>query len=140
MPEAEVAAPIWNREGLLRDSEATLREVASLLGELWESPREVQWGAFASEPDPEGQDPHDVINRILSNTHREVQTLKEGIGALRELLPDAVSETGRRRFGDAGFNPEKGAKARRASEILMEVQARLDLLSENTESRGPGMG
>lgn len=109
------ASPL-NREELLQDSQATLRKVARVLDDLWDL---QPFDAGGSECHGSGgfcSNPNADIARVLKDTHREVQALQEGIGALHELLPPA-----------------------RASEILTEVQTRLDRLAHDIGHQGMGM-
>jgi hypothetical protein len=125
-----------NREELLRDSQATLREIAGILCDLWA----LQGVGAYEDPTagrgrrPSGQE--DDLFPLLTTTHREVQALREGIGVLQDLLPYAIVE--------AGCRPPVGLRSEnpivewptRASEILNEIQGRLDRLAHEFEYQG----
>jgi len=128
-----------NREELLQDSLSTLRKVAGVLDDLWDlHPFEANgsechgMGGLCSN---RGAD----IARVLKDTHREVQALQEGIGALHELLPPSKTQGGPGRSPDPGLETTKGRRAARASEVLTEVQTRLDRLAQDIGQQGMGM-
>ena len=84
--------------------------------------------------------PEADIARVLTNTHREVQALQEGIGALQELLPVAITQGEPGKSAVLELETARGRRATRASEILTEVQTRLDRLADDIGHQGHGHG
>ena len=132
-----MTAPPLDREELLRDSQATLREVAGILSELWDL---REWGlpTVADRCLSSADGPREaLVHSVLEETNREVHSLREGIGALQELFPEALQRDG---FpGATGVGAAAESKAQRASEIIREVQTRLDRLADTFDSQGLGM-
>jgi hypothetical protein len=79
------------------------------------------------------------LRLVLADTHREVEALRDGIGALRDLLPFALSDKDRSAPEARNPRASRGRRMNRASEILQDVQARLDRLAGAIEHQGIGM-
>lgn len=127
-----------NREELLRDSQATLREVAGVLDELWNLQPFGSSGSMRPAFPVPLSSPGADIEQVLANTQREVQALQESIGALKKVLPTPIAEGGRRESVDQGPGTARERTAAGASELLAEVQARLDRLANDIRRRGLG--
>lgn len=111
------------------DSQATLREVAGILRDLWDLPAAGDpWvqPRFESLPSPREEE----TMRLLAATHREVEGLREGIGAVKALLPYASG---------MGTDNRRWRAEHQASGILEEAEARLDSLARQMERQGIGM-
>ncbi len=129
-----------NREELLRDSQATLREVAGVLDELWDLQLFGSSGSMRPDFPVPLSSPGTDIEQVLANTQREVQALQESIGALKKVLPTTIAQGGRRESVDQGPGTARERTARErtaseASELLAEVQARLDQLAHDIGRR-----
>lgn len=134
-----MSAPPLNREELLRDSQATLRKVAGVLDELWDlQPFETN-GSGCHDAARSFSGPGADVARILANTHREVQALQEGIGALHDLLPVAITQGESRKPSGSGLGTVRWRRSIRASEILTEVQSGLDRIAHDIGPQGLGM-
>ena len=70
--------------------------------------------------------------RLLAATHREVEVLREGIGAVKALLPYSYAK------GQDTENRRWRAE-HQASGILEEAEARLERLALEMEHQGIGM-
>ncbi len=88
----------WNRRELLKDSEATLREVAGILLELWDNQSPAS--EAPAHPDPakgNGKARHllDLVGLLMA-TYREIRAVLERIREGRHLLQQAAVERVRR--------------------------------------------
>jgi len=124
-----------NREELLRDSQATLREVAGVLDELWDLQLFGSSGSMRPDFPVPLSSPGADIEQVLANTQRDVQALQESIGALKKVLPTTIAQGGRRESVDQGPGTAREKTATGASELLAEVQARLDQLAHDIGRR-----
>ncbi len=87
---------LLNHKGLVQDTQATLREVAGILHELWDIQTEGTHGF--GRPDFLGSSGSGKDQKnAMADTHQEVLALREGIVALRDLLPYAFLEADYRR-------------------------------------------
>ena len=131
-----LSGPRLNREELLRDSQATIREIQEVLSDLWDIQKREGSGVSAGnwEAPPSGQD--EDLFRVLTNTHREVQALQAGIGTLQDLLPSAFAGPGHGPPGTAGSEIPNRERSTRISEILVDAQKRLDRLTLEFENQG----
>lgn len=106
----------WNRRELLTDSEATLREVAGILLELWDNANPES----DSSSHPETCKGNGKIRRlvdlvgILMATYREIRSVLERIRQGRQLLQQAAVE-----------------RVRRTHEKLAQVTATTELAATN---------
>ena len=132
MGEIALPASPLNREELLRDSRATLREVAGVLQELWDLQRSEANESLRPDFPSVFPSPDADIEQVLANTQREVRALQESIQALRGMLP--TTEDGPRKTGDLQPATAREESTVRASELLTEVQARLDRLAHSIGS------
>jgi hypothetical protein len=136
----EIALPIspLNREELLRDSQATLREVAGVLQELWDLQRFEANESLRPDFPSAFPGPGADLERMLENTQREVRALQESVQALRGALPTTQNEARKRGDPQSATTPQPGTArqedASRALELLAEVQSRLDRLAHSIGS------
>jgi len=124
---------LLNREDLVQDTQATLREVAGILHELWDlqGPNDpVQGisdgflGASAVEPD---------LETVVESAHREILSIQEEVGILQRLIPLALYGADHPRDLSLGMEGIRDRKATRALEILTEILERLNKLAGELE-------
>lgn len=127
-----------NREETLRDSQATLREVAGVLEELWNLQlSEPEGNARPEVPFPTLSPGADLL-QLLENSHMELKALQATLGALHHVLPTVVAREEGRNSASQELRAANEEKAARATELLTEVQARLDRLAHDIEQQGLG--
>ncbi len=131
-----LSGPRLNREELLRDSQATMREIQEVLSGLWEI-QEME-GSGVSEGDRQAHpcSQEGDLLRVLTSTHREVQALRAGIGTLQDLLPSAFADAGHGPPGTVRSEIPNWERSTRISEILVDAQKRLDRLALEFENQG----
>ena len=131
-----LSGPRLNREELLRDSQATIREIEEVLSDLWDIQKMEGSGvsAWNWEAPPCGQEGD--LFRVLTTTHREVQALRAGIGTLQDLLPSAFADAGHGPPGTVRSEIPNRERSTRISEILVDAQKRLDRLALEFENQG----
>ncbi len=131
-----LSGPRLNREELLRDSQATMREIQEVLCDLWEIQEMEGSGVSAGDGQPHPCGQEEDLFRVLTTTHREVQALRAGIGTLQDLLPSAFAEAGHGPPGTVRSESPNLERSTRISEILMDAQKRLDRLALEFENQG----
>jgi hypothetical protein len=131
-----LSGPRLNREELLRDSQATMREIQEVLCDLWEI-QEME-GSGVSDGDRQAHpcSQEEDLLRVLTSTHREVQALRAGIGTLQDLLPSAFADAGHGPPGTVRSEIPNRERSTRISEILVDAQTRLDRLALEFENQG----
>jgi hypothetical protein len=122
-----------NREDLVQDTQATLREVAGILHELWDlqGPDEVENVAGDGLLGPKGIEPD--LETVVANAHRETLAIREELGILKSLLPHAL--VGPEQPGVRGLEATRERKLTRASEVLAGALNRLNRLASELDHK-----
>jgi len=113
-----------------------MREIQEVLCDLWDLQEREGCGESPEHQKPRPCSQKEDLFRVLTNTHRELQTLREGIGTLQGLLPSAVVEARQEPLGGFRSNSPSREGLTRAFEILRDARKRLDSLTLEFENQG----
>jgi len=129
-----VSGLLLEHEGLVQDTQATLREVAGILYDLWDLQDFEESGEFGAH----GFLSHDACDNrrvgLMADATKELGLIRDGVTSLRSLVPCAVAEVEERHgLGAAAENPGRQSFGR-AMELIADLTERIDRLTLDMES------
>ena len=134
-----MSALLLEHEGLIQDTRATLREVAGILYDLWDLQEFDEAGDFGAHGFLSHKASSETRVGLMADAAKELGVIRDGVTALRDLVPCAVVEAEEAR----GLGSSSGGPARqslgRAMDLLADLQERVDRLSLEMEFPRPNV-
>lgn len=128
---------LLEHEGLVQDTQATLREVAGILYDLWDLQDFDEAGEFGSHGFLSDEASTGTRTALMADAAKELGAIRDGVTALRDLVPCAVVEAEERRgVGSPAGGPTRQSLGR-AMDLLADLQERVDRLTLDMEYPKP---
>jgi hypothetical protein len=134
-----LSALLLEHEGLVQDTRATLREVAGILYDLWDLQEFAEPGDFGAHGFLSHEASAGTRAGLLADASKELGIIRDGVTALRDLVPCAVVEAEEARgLGSSAGGPSRQSLGR-AMDLLADLQERVDRLSLEMEFPRPNL-